>query len=187
MAGDNGQVQIRLVPYDHPDAQLLTVRLQDFYTERYGGPDSDPMDPASFEPPVGAFFVGYLDGRPAAMGAWRREGVERLGTSVTAEIKRMYVVPEATRQGLARRMLSHLETTAWAAGLEALILSTGSRQPEAMALYTYAGYEPIDGFGHYAGGDLNRCFGKRLSARAVAEGRSLAPGGVPALDRVGGA
>lgn len=158
-------MEIRLVPYDHPDAQAMTARLQGFYAERYGGPDDDPMDAASFAPPTGAFFLAYVDGRPVAMGGWRREGAERLGTSVTAEIKRMYVVPEASRQGLARLMLAHLETTAREAGFEALILSTGARQPEAIALYASAGYEPIEGFGHYAGGELNRCFGKRLSPR----------------------
>lgn len=158
-------MEIRAVAYDHPDAQVLTAQLQEFYTRRYGGPDSDPMDPASFAPPAGAFFVGYLDGRPVATGGWRREGVERLGTARTAEIKRMYVVPAATGRGLARRMLAHLEASAAEAGFEALILSTGAMQPEAMTLYVSSGYEPIEGFGHYAGGDLNRCFGKTLPGR----------------------
>ena len=154
---------IRPVPFDHPDVTALVERLQAFYVERYGGPDDDPMDAASFEPPKGAFFVGYLDGAPVATGAWRHEGVERLGTTATAEIKRMFVVPEAARQGLARRMLAHLEETARDAGYEAMVLSTGSQQPEAMALYESTGYEPVEGFGHYAGGALNRCYGKRLT------------------------
>lgn len=155
-------MEIRPVRYDDADAQALIARLQDFYTGRYGGPDDDPMDPASFEPPRGIYLLGYADARPVAMGAWRREGVVRLETSATAEIKRMYVVPEAARQGLARLMLAHLEATARAAGIEAMILSTGSMQPEAMALYASSGYEPIEGFGHHAAGELNRCFGKRL-------------------------
>lgn len=159
----NGAVEIRPVAYDHPDAQALTERVQAIYTERYGSPDDDPADPATFSPPRGAFFVGYADGRPVAMGGWRRTEADRFGAVPTAEIKRMYVVEEATRQGLARRMLAHLEASAQAAGVQALVLSTGALQPEAIALYTSSGYEPIDGFGHYADSDLVRCFGKRLS------------------------
>ena len=155
-------MQIRRVSYDHPDVVALVDRVQDFYVERYGGRDDDPTDPADFEPPAGAFFVGYVDDAPAAMGAWRVVGEQRLGTSRTAEIKRMYVVPELQRRGLARQMLAHLESTAAEAGIEALVLSTGSMQPEAIALYEAHGYEPIEGFGHYAGASLNRCFGRRL-------------------------
>jgi GNAT superfamily N-acetyltransferase len=99
------------------------------------------------------------------MGAWRVVGEDRLGTSRTAEIKRMYVVPELQRRGLARTMLAHLEATATDAGVRALIASTGAMQPEAIALYEAAGYEPIAGFGHYAGYELNRCFGKRIDGR----------------------
>ncbi|GAA1957066.1 GNAT family N-acetyltransferase [Nocardioides panacihumi] len=156
-------MQIRRVSYDHPDVVALVERVQDFYVERYGGRDDDPTDPADFEPPAGAFFVGYVADAPVAMGAWRVVGEHRLGTSSTAEIKRMYVVPELQRRGLARRMLAHLESSAAAAGIEALILSTGSMQPEAIALYEAHGYEPIEGFGHYAGASLNRCYGRRLS------------------------
>lgn len=155
-------MEIRLVAFDHPDAVMLTERVQEFYVERYGGRDDDPMDRAQFEPPAGGFFVGYLDGRPVASGAFRREGTERLGTTRTAEIKRMYVVPEHQRQGLARLMLAHLEQAARAVGYEALILSSGSRQPEALALYESAGYVSVPGFGHYAGAPVNRCYGKPL-------------------------
>jgi GNAT superfamily N-acetyltransferase len=158
-------VQIRRVSYDHADVLALVDRVQDFYVERYGSPDDDPTDPAEFEKPAGAFFVGYVEDAPAAMGAWRVVREQRLGTSATAEIKRMYVVPELQRRGLARRMLAHLETTAASSGVEALILSTGSMQPEAIALYEASGYEPIEGFGHYAGGPLNRCYGKLLAGR----------------------
>jgi ribosomal protein S18 acetylase RimI-like enzyme len=153
---------IRPVPYDHPDAWALIPRLQEFYVERYGSPDDDEMDAAMFDPPAGAFFVGYLDGTPVATGAWRREGVERLGSDNTAEIKRMYVVPEQGGRGFARRMLAHLERTAAEAGYDVLVLSTGAHQPEAIALYESSGYERVPSFGHYEGSELNRAFAKRL-------------------------
>lgn len=156
---------IREVAYTHPDAQGLIAGVQQVFAERYGGGDDDPMEPSMFTPPAGAFFVGYLGGRPVATGAWRAEGVERLGSTRTAEIKRMYVIPEAARQGHARRMLAHLESDALAAGFDVMVLSTGSLQPEAIALYLSSGYAAVAPFGHYADAPLVRCFAKRLTAR----------------------
>ena len=137
--------------------------VQAEYVGRYGSRDESPIDPAEFADPQGQFFVAYLDDVPVAMGAWRRSPVRALGAEVTAEVKRMYVVPSAQRRGLARRMLAHLETTAAEAGVEAVVLETGMRQPEAIALYLSCGYEPIPGFGYYRDSGLSRCFARRIS------------------------
>jgi GNAT superfamily N-acetyltransferase len=150
------------VPITHPDAMALIEAVQEEYVARYGGRDETPIDPADFEDPLGQFFVGYLDGEPVATAAWRRSSVKALGADVTAEVKRMYVVPAAQRRGLARRMLAHLEATTAEAGIEALVLETGIKQPEAIELYLSSGYEPIPGFGYYAYSDLSRCFARRL-------------------------
>ncbi|WP_210438888.1 GNAT family N-acetyltransferase [Nocardioides xinjiangensis] len=155
-------LRIERLPITHPDAQLLVEAVQEEYVARYGGRDESPVDPADFEDPVGQFFVGYLDGAPVATGAWRRSPVRALGAEVTAEVKRMYVVPAAQRRGLARRMLAHLEATAAAAGIEALVLETGTKQPEAIALYLSSGYEPVPAFGFYADAPLSRTFGRRI-------------------------
>ena len=155
-------LQVVRVPITHPDAQALIEAVQAEYVARYGGQDESPIDPADFEDPLGRFYVGYLDGTPVATGAWRRSSVRALGAEVTAEVKRMYVVPTAQRRGVARRMLAHLEATAAEAGIEALVLETGMKQPEAIALYTSSGYEPIPGFGYYCGSELSRCFGRRI-------------------------
>lgn len=155
-------LQIVRVDYGQADAMRLIEAVQEEYVARYGGRDETPLDPLMFTPPSGSFFVGYAGGEPVATGAWRSAGVHRLGTDRTAEIKRMYVVPAAQRRGYARRMLAHLETTARAAAFEALILETGLKQPEAIALYTSSGYEPIEGFGYYRDSPTARCFGKRL-------------------------
>jgi GNAT superfamily N-acetyltransferase len=156
-------LRVERLPITHPDARLLVEAVQEEYVARYGGRDESPVDPRDFEDPLGRFFVGYLDGSPVATGAWRRSSVRALGAEVTAEIKRMYVVPAAQRRGLARRMLAHLEATAADAGIEALVLETGMKQPEAISLYLSAGYEPIAGFGHYRGSELSRCFGRVLA------------------------
>jgi GNAT superfamily N-acetyltransferase len=160
------------VPLAHPDARYLIERVQRIYVERYGGPDSDPLDPAEFAAPLGGFSVGYLDGRPVASGAWRRSNHPALGAERTAEVKRMYVVEEAQRLGIARRVLGHLEAEVAGAGIAVLILGTGSRQPEALALYRQAGYVPVPGFGHYADSPQAHFLGKRLCDEAAGRPRS---------------
>jgi GNAT superfamily N-acetyltransferase len=169
LADPSGGLEIVRVGYGHPDAMLLIAEVQTEYVTRYGGPDKTPIDPLMFEPPAGSFFVGYveLDSRrqPVATGAWRRhDDVEAFGTRRTAEIKRMYVVPALRTRGLARAVLSHLERTAADAGAEAMILETGTAQPEAMALYEVSGYTRIPSFGYYKDAPLNRCYAKPLPA-----------------------
>ncbi len=161
------------VDYGHPDALLLVAEVQAEYVARYGSPDDTPLDPLMFQPPSGSFYVGYLDlddgvgrtrRRPVASGAWRaHDDVEAFGTRRTAEIKRMYVVPAVRGRGLARVMLAHLEAAAAECGAEAMILETGTAQPEAMALYESSGYAPIPSFGYYKDAPLNRCYGKALA------------------------
>ena len=162
------ELRIERVPYLHPDAQLLVEEVQAEYVRRYGGRDETPIDPTAFDPPLGAFFVGYLvtpDGAdlPVATGAWRmRADVEALGSRRTAEGKRMYVVGSARRAGHARTMLAHMEQTAAEAGAQVMILETGAPQPEGIALYESSGYVSIPGFGYYASYDDNRCFARPL-------------------------
>lgn len=174
---DPGGWCLERVPYGHPDVLRLVEEVQAIYVERYGGPDETPLDPLMFEPPTGSFFVGYLDGEPVASGAWRRTTAARvpgLGPdAAVAEVKRMYVAPRAQRRGLARRVLAHLEATAAASGVVALVLETGLAQPEAIALYESAGYTPIDGFGHYRDSPLSRCFGRVLPTRPPEQSRPL--------------
>lgn len=157
--------EIRRVQITHADGMRLVEEVQQEYVLRYGGRDDTPIDASVFEDPSGAFFVGYLDGGPVATGAWRlRSDVEALGSSRTAEIKRMYVVPAARGRALARAMLAHLESSARAAGAQVMILETGTAQPEAIALYGSSGYTAIPGFGYYSWSPENRCFARRLGS-----------------------
>ncbi|NYI99746.1 GNAT superfamily N-acetyltransferase [Nocardioides thalensis] len=150
------------VRYSHPDAVALVARVQGEYVERYGSPDESPIEESYFDPPSGLFLVGYVDGVPVATGAWKQSPVRALGGASGAEIKRMYVVPEQRGRGLSRVVLAELERTAAAAGHDLLVLETGLKQPEAIALYESSGYVPVPAFGHYCGSELSRTFGKRI-------------------------
>jgi GNAT superfamily N-acetyltransferase len=136
-------LELRDERYDGPTAQVLIAQVQQEYVERYGGPDTTPVDPSEFAPPLGRFVVGYLDNEPVAMG-----GVRRIDDD-TAEIKRMFVVPSARGRGLSRVILGRLEDNARDLSATRVVLETGLRQPEAMRLYETSGYARIEPFGHY--------------------------------------
>lgn len=156
-------LHFELVPIDHPDAAALVAAVQQEYVVRYGGVDQTPLAEDAFVPPGGAFFVGYLDGEAVACGAWRlRSDVEYAGSRRAAEVKRMYVVPAARRRGLAREVLHHLARTAAEAGAEIVVLETGSKQPEAIALYQSEGFIEIPGFGHYRCAPESVCYARTL-------------------------
>ena len=104
----------------------------------------------------GAFLVAWRGGKPVGCGAVRRVG-ERSG-----ELKRMYVVPEERGRGIGRALLAALEAEARALGLTCLLLETGVRQAEAMALYRGAGFSDIAPFGEYAHSPLSVCLTKSL-------------------------
>jgi GNAT superfamily N-acetyltransferase len=157
-------LQLRAEALDSPAGAALNDRVQLEYVERYGGPDSTPVDATEFAPPTGGFLVGYLGGIPVAMG-----GVRRHEPGVV-EIKRMYVVPEVRGQGLARAMLASLEALARQLGAHRVVLETGSKQPEAVRLYETSGYEQIDGFGHYADAPLSLSYGKSLEGADALSG-----------------
>ncbi len=157
-----GTLRIERVGFDHPDALRLVEEVQQVYLERYGSPDRSTVDPLMFDPPNGLFLLGYLGDDPVATAAWRRHDVAGLGLGTTAEIKRMYVTARAQRAGHARTMLAELERSAAEQGIEAMILETGVRQPEAIALYRSSGYRRVEDFGHYSGDALSRSFGKPL-------------------------
>src|SRR3954466_6260157 len=112
-----------------------------------GGPygarlDEDPRSPsatpADFAPPGGACVVGYDEERRAVCVG----GVKRLDDR-TAEIKRMYVLPEARGRGAARALLGALEDAARELGYARVRLDTGRSQHHARALYESAGYREI--------------------------------------------
>lgn len=79
-----------------------------------------------------------------------------------AEIKRMFVTPEARGRQLGHHLLQHLETLAIQRGVRRLRLETGIRQPEALSLYRSHGFIEIEPFGDYRPDALSLFMEKRL-------------------------
>ena len=134
-------IEIRAICADDPTALALVRAMVEELDVVYGGRLDDPAAPTAtpeeMSPPGGAFVVVYDDGAPVAGG-----GVKRLDDE-TAEIKRMYVVPDARSRGLARRLLRALEEAARGLGYARVRLDTGPLQPHAQALYESEGYREI--------------------------------------------
>jgi len=104
----------------------------------------------------GAFLVASRAGKPVGCGAVRRiEGH-------TGEIKRMYVSPSERRRGRGWALLAALEAEARSLGLSRLVLETGVRNPEAVAMYERAGFATIPPFGEYVDSPLSVCMAKEL-------------------------
>ncbi|TQJ02384.1 GNAT family N-acetyltransferase [Amycolatopsis cihanbeyliensis] len=159
-------MDIRVTPFDHPDAVKLMDEVQQEYVVRYGEPDMTTMRAEEFTPPGGLFLVGYLDGVPVATGAWRaHDGPEPDFRPGDVELKRMYVAESARGRGFARAMLAELERTAVAAGRRRAVLETGIRQPEAIALYRSCGYTDIPKFGYYRNHAESVCLARKLVSR----------------------
>lgn len=162
-----GAMDIVSVSFDHPDARKLGDLVQDEYRERYDGDgDITPLETRMFEPPRGRFLVAYdPQVRPVACGGWRARGAGDGYAGGDAELKRMFVVPQARGLGLARRILARLEDDARNAGRRRIVLETGTRQPEAIALYESSGYRllpPEQAFGVYRCHPLSRHYAKAL-------------------------
>ncbi|MCW2552378.1 MAG: MarR family transcriptional regulator [Mycobacterium sp.] len=147
------ELVFRPVPSDFGDAAALVAAMIAEMRELYwdlggagsGGlnldsPDMPKAGPAELGPPAGTFLVGYRDDVAVCGG-----GLKRLPDGA-CEIKRMYVVPDARGQGVARELLRALENAARGLGYAIARLDTGPRQPHAQGFYQREGYLPIANF-----------------------------------------
>ncbi len=163
-----GGLTLRPVRSDDELAQQLIEKVQLEYVARYGGRDAVVVAPEEFAPPHGLFLVAELHGEPVGCGAWRALPEE------VAEIKRVYVEPAFRRRGVAATVMAALEADVARAGLASVVLNTGEQQPEAVALYAALGYQPVEGYGIYAGASDAVFLGKDLRPAAGQEARPWA-------------
>jgi GNAT superfamily N-acetyltransferase len=140
-------MDIRAVPPEAHDARRLLADYLDDLERRLGADGwqrEGYVDAEHHElvPPAGVLLVGYDDDRPVACGA-----VRVIGPGI-AEIKRMFVAPDARGRGLGRALLVALEQAAVELGCDLARLDSTEPLTEAVALYRSAGYVAI--------GDYNR-------------------------------
>lgn len=128
------------VAQDDPLAAPLLDELAVEYADRYGGSRDKvgawlrEYPAAEFTAPHGGLWIGLVDGQPVTGGAFRRFD------ATTAELKRIWTDANHRRRGYGRALVSRLEADIAARGYTRIYLTTGDRQPDAVALYLSMGY-----------------------------------------------
>jgi putative acetyltransferase len=154
------EAQIQRVELTLPAAIELIAALNIELQQRYPEPGATHfrLDIDEVSPGRGAFLMAFVGVEPVGCGA------VRLLNASDAEIKRMYVKPEARRRGVAKALLAALEAEATGIGATRLLLETGVRQQEAIGLYRGAGFTGIEPFGEYVDSPLSICMAKELAS-----------------------
>ena len=102
-------------------------------------------------------IVYYEDKKAVACGAFK------YFDDYSVEIKRMYVLTEYRRKGIAGTVLKNLEDWARESNFKFAVLETGLKQSEAISLYKRSGYSVIPNYGQYIGVENSVCMKKNLS------------------------
>lgn len=165
VGGPGTRVTVEAVPGDDAAAELLRTRQQAELAARYGEPDAGAFEPEASV----ANVVVRAGGEPVAFVALRDvsgtpDGRGGTHPARTGEVKRLWVEPDHRGRGHARTAMRAVHRHAVVAGLERVVLETGTLQPESIDLYLALGYVPIESYGHYAGHPLSRCFALDLRA-----------------------
>jgi GNAT superfamily N-acetyltransferase len=154
----DSRVEIRREDLLSPISQQLILALNTELEDRYpeDGANYFRLDAEEVSEGRGGFFVANIGDKAVGCGA-----VRRLEPGLV-EIKRMYVDPAVRGRCVGRRILDALEAESRKLGARRIVLETGPRQPEAIALYAHAGFSEIPLYGEYIGSLFSVCMAKDL-------------------------
>ena len=148
-------MELKIVDKDSRDFLFLADKLDEYYFQivgdvqlKYAGVNK----PHNFN----GLCVVYEDGQPVGCGSWKKID------DTTAEIKRIYVLPEHRRKGVASMVVKAMETDAEKQCFKHFILETARTTMDSANLYLSLGYKEIDYYGSPAGAENCRCFEKNL-------------------------
>jgi GNAT superfamily N-acetyltransferase len=151
-------VEFRREELSAPVVQRLISALNAELEARYPeeGANFFRLDPEEVAEGRGAFLVAYLANIPVGCGA------VRMIEPALAEIKRMYVDPAVRGRRVGRQIVVALEAHTRQLGAKRIVLETGPRQPDAIAMYAHAGFHEIPLYGEYIGSQFSVCMAKDL-------------------------
>jgi DNA-binding MarR family transcriptional regulator/GNAT superfamily N-acetyltransferase len=137
-------VEMRPVDPEHPDAQYClaeyAAELNRRSTRGFDPSVGATALPHEVRPPAGQFFVAYLHGEAIGCGAVKHHA------DAPAEIKRMWIAPQARGLGLGRRLLETLEACALERGARVAHIETSAVLTEALYLYRSTGWVEVPQF-----------------------------------------
>jgi len=157
-------IEIREARWDGEEATALRLAMDAELRPRYADLFSETTSaPTPVDTTQIVFTLVAFDGdQPVATTSLKN-------TDGFFEVKRVFVAESHRRQNLGARLLAEVEERALALGITDLVLQTGLRQPEAIALYEREGWVLIPPFGPYADDtEISRCFAKAIVPLFVA-------------------
>jgi putative acetyltransferase len=136
------QLTIGLERADQADVQALLLVVRSWSAELYPPESRHGLDLEAYAGADVALFVAREAGVVLGCGAYRLQG------DGSAEVKSMFVLPEARGRGIGRAILATIET-ALRGRVTTLRLETGIEQDAAIRLYESAGFRRRGPFGSY--------------------------------------
>ena len=142
-------MHVALESPDQPEVISLIAELDAYQDTLYPPESRHSLDLTSLKQPNVVFVVARsASGKAIGCGAV-------VVNAEYGELKRMYVHPQSRGEGVARKVLALLESTASSFGCKLFRLETGPSQPEALGLYASCGYERRGPFGKYTNDPLS--------------------------------
>jgi putative acetyltransferase len=152
------ETELKIAVEDPSQPEIVALlRDGEAHSAKLYPPESNHHLPLSAlrAPNVRFLVVRNVNGRAIGTGALALNGA-------WAELKRMWVIPEARGLGVSRIILEALEAHAHNEGVRILRLETGVDNHAALALYTKAGFKRRDPFGDYRADPLSVFMQKEL-------------------------
>ncbi|MEP7092837.1 MAG: GNAT family N-acetyltransferase [Flavobacterium sp.] len=151
----NANIKVEKTTSENPDFIFLIKTFDAYLWDRYPELKKDYWGNNLIEFNANVFIV-YLDEKPVACGCFKKYNKE------SAELKRMFVLPEARGFGLAQLVIKELEAEVKNQGFEFLILETLHKQIEAINLYQKAGFAIVNNYEPYVGLSNSVCMSKSI-------------------------
>lgn len=149
-------ITIKRTTSDNEDFDRLRIEL-DAYLAYLDGDDHEFYAQFNKSSSLKNALVCYDNETAVGIGAYKEFD------PTTAEMKRMYTLPEHRGKGIAKAILTELENWAKEEGYTISLLETGHKQLDAIGLYEKLGYEHIDNFGQYIGVENSVCMRKIIN------------------------
>ncbi|HEX6111636.1 MAG TPA: GNAT family N-acetyltransferase [Geminicoccaceae bacterium] len=135
-------VTIRVERADQPEVTALLLQARALMAGLYPPESCHGLDLDAYASPEVTLFVARAGGVAVGCGALQRH------SDGSAEVKSMFVLPEARGRGIGRAILETIEA-ALPGEVAALRLETGIKQQAAIRLYEAAGFRRRGPFGRY--------------------------------------
>ncbi|HSA79413.1 MAG TPA: GNAT family N-acetyltransferase [Geminicoccaceae bacterium] len=139
---------IRVESAERDDVRALLLTVRDWATGLYPPDSRHGLDLADYERPEVTLFVARSAGVAVGCGAYLLQG------DGSAEVKSMFVAPEARGRRIGRAVLEAIEADL-SGRVATLRLETGVKQLAAIRLYEGAGFRRRGPFGSYRADPLS--------------------------------